>query len=222
MFKSTKRSIVFPQSEHLRLVGALAYHWGNVHFDLPPVGRAVLTAGMAFHDRAYGYLDNHAIGEISEQDWLGIARCGFFEMSFSDPAADIIARMHILRLVGSRPVSSAPELRKEMEQALEDQIAQAGYSRELFQRIDRITEFTDRISFDFCSERQSEGRLGVFARNDSDEEVDLSYRIDGETITLDPWPLDVGEVTGYLNAFRATGYPQTLDPVIAPYRILAD
>ena len=220
MFKSTQRTIVFPQSEHLRLVGVLAYHWGNAQFDLPPVGRAALVAGMSFHVRAYGYLDTHAIGEISEQDWLEIARRGF-GMSLSDPAADIIARMHILRLVRSRPISTAPGLAEEMEQALREQTEQAGFSRELFQRIDRITNFTDRISFEFCFERQNEGKLAVFPHNDRDEEVELSYRIAGETITLDPWPLDVGEVTGYLSAFRQAGYPQKLDLLIAPYRIVA-
>ena len=220
MFKSTQRGILFPQSEHLRLVGALAYHWGNAQFDLPPVGRAALVAGMAFHDRAYGYLDAHAIGEISEQDWLEIAQRGF-GMNFSEPAADIIARMHILRLVRSRPISSAPGLADDMTQALEAQIAGSGYPRQLFERIDRITNFTDRISFEFCFERHTEGRLAVFPRYDRDEEVELSYLIAIETITLDPWPLDVGEVTGYLSAFRQAGYPHRLDPVIAPFRIVA-
>jgi len=219
MFKSTKRAIVFSQSEHLRLVGALAYHWGNAQFDLPPVGRAALVAGMAFHDRAYGYLDTDAIGEISEQDWLEIARRGF-GMSFSDPAADIIARMHILRLVRSRPVSTAPGLAEELEQALDVQIAGSGHTWQHFERIDRITNFTDRISFEFCFERQTEGKLAVFPHNDRDEEVELSYWIAGETITLDPWPLDVEEVKGYLSAFRQVGYPHRLDPVIAPYRIM--
>lgn len=219
MFKSSQRAILFPQSEHLRLVGALAYHWGNADFDLPQTSRATLVAGMAFHDRAYGYLDMHAIGEIGEQDWLEIARRGF-GMSFTDPAADIIARMHILRLVKQRPISTAPGLAEEMEQALGEQIEQAGFSRDLFQRIDRITNFTDRISFEFCFERPAEGKLAVFPRNNNDEEVELSYRIAGEKIELDPWPLDVGEVTGYLSAFREAGYPHRLDPVIVPYRIV--
>lgn len=218
MFKSSQRAIIFPQSEHLRLVGALAYHWGNADFDLP-LARETLTAGMAFHDRAYGYLDNHAIGEISEQDWLEIARRGF-GMGFSDAAADIIARMHILRLVKQRPITSAPGLAEEMEQAIKEQVAQADLTWELFQRIDRITQITDRISFEFCFERQAEGRLAVFPRNDSTEERELSYRIAGETIELDPWPLDVAEVSGFLSAFREVGYPHRLDPVIVPYRIV--
>lgn len=79
---------------------------------------------------------------------------------------------------------------------------------------------TDRISFEFCFERRTEGRLAVFGRNGSDEEREIRYRVAGETITLDPWPLDIAEVSGYLSAFREAGYPRKLDPVIVPYRIV--
>ncbi len=36
MFKSKRRQIVTPQSEHLKLVGTLAMLWGNDQFDAPP------------------------------------------------------------------------------------------------------------------------------------------------------------------------------------------
>src|SRR5436190_17322232 len=61
MFKSKRRQIVIPQSEHLRLVGSLAMLWGNADFDLPPVEHVSMIAGMALHDRGYGQLDNSAI-----------------------------------------------------------------------------------------------------------------------------------------------------------------
>ena len=68
MFKSKRRQIVIPQSEHLRLVGALAMLWGNEDFDIPPVERVSMVAGMGLHDRGYGHLDNSAIGEMSEDE----------------------------------------------------------------------------------------------------------------------------------------------------------
>ena len=68
MFKSRSRPIVIPQSEHLRLVGTLARLWGNDDFDLPPVERNSMIAGMALHDRGYSQLDNSAIGEMSEEE----------------------------------------------------------------------------------------------------------------------------------------------------------
>ncbi|WP_345305051.1 hypothetical protein [Candidatus Villigracilis saccharophilus] len=39
MFRSKRRQIVTPQSEHLKLVGTLAMLWSNHQFDHPPVER---------------------------------------------------------------------------------------------------------------------------------------------------------------------------------------
>ena len=74
MFKSKRRPIVTPQSEHLKLVGTLAMLWGNDDFDSPPVDRASMIAGMGLHDRGYGYLDNHPIGGMEDSEWFEIAR----------------------------------------------------------------------------------------------------------------------------------------------------
>ena len=46
MFKSTQRPIVIPQSEHLKLAGALAQLWGNAEFELPPLPRLSVVAGI--------------------------------------------------------------------------------------------------------------------------------------------------------------------------------
>ena len=77
MFKSSKRPIVIPQSEHLRLAGALAMLWGNDLFEFPPLPLPSVVMGIGLHDRGYGYLDNHAIGEVDEETWLRITRRGF-------------------------------------------------------------------------------------------------------------------------------------------------
>ena len=62
MFKSTQRPIVIPQSEHLKLAGALAQLWGNAEFELPPLPRLSVVTGIALHDRAFGYLDDLPVG----------------------------------------------------------------------------------------------------------------------------------------------------------------
>jgi hypothetical protein len=93
MFKSKRRQIVIPQSEHLRLVGALAMLWGNADFDLPLVERVSMVSGMALHDRGYGHLDNSAIGEMREEEWQGIARRSF-SMYNSDVVSDTIIKYH--------------------------------------------------------------------------------------------------------------------------------
>ena len=72
MFKSKRRPIVTPQSEHLKLVGALAMLWGNDEFDMPPVERTSLIAGIGLHDRGYGFLDTASIGEMDDSEWFPI------------------------------------------------------------------------------------------------------------------------------------------------------
>jgi len=51
MFKSRKRSITIPQSEHARLSGFIARFWGNEQVDPPPVGKEAFTLGVTLHDR---------------------------------------------------------------------------------------------------------------------------------------------------------------------------
>jgi len=66
MFKSKRRPIVIPQSEHQRLSGTLALLWGNADFDRPQMPPDSLLTGIGLHDRAFGYLDTFAIGEIPD------------------------------------------------------------------------------------------------------------------------------------------------------------
>ena len=108
MFKSTRRPIIIPQSEHLKLVGTLALLWGNSQFELPPIQPLSLVAGIGLHDRAYGYLDNLPIGTMDDTRWLATTRQGFF-MPCADPLADLITRQHLLRLVsGKNTAPSGP------------------------------------------------------------------------------------------------------------------
>ena len=69
MFKSKKRAITIPQSEHARLAGYLAYHWGNADVAPPPLDRVAFASGVTNHDRGYGHLDSMAIGEVDDAIW---------------------------------------------------------------------------------------------------------------------------------------------------------
>ena len=59
----------------------------------------------------------------------------------------------------------------------------------------------------------------MFARYASAELRVVRYRIDGSEITLDPWPLQVAEVSGYLVGYQLEGYPERLDGLVIPYHI---
>jgi hypothetical protein len=221
MFRSKQRPVVIPQWEHQKLAGTLALLWGNAEFERPLVPFESFLTGVGLHDRAYGPLDNLPIGGIPEQDWLALTRSGF-EMAWADPIADLITKIHLKRLAsyGSAPVRQA--LTVEMAQAIQAQIQRHGLVAATFERIDRITDLCDRIAFDFCFEAPAEGEVGIFPRNDRDEEVAVGYRIQGSTIQVEPWPFAVESHAGYLVGYQLEGYPAVLEPIMVPYLIVSE
>lgn len=218
MFRSRVKPIVIPQAEHLRIVGTLALLWGNADFEPPPVERGSLVAGMGLHDRGYGPLDNSPIGEMAAGEWEKIARAGFYG-EYRDAVADLIAKYHVRRLAshGSSPERKA--LAEEFGHAIAEKLDGLGMSPKLFERLDRVTNLCDMVSFDFCFGEPAAGSASVFPRNGEEKEVEVGYRIDGEKITLAPWPLSVEVHESYIIAYLAEGYPDRLDPVILPYRL---
>jgi len=218
MFKSSRRPIVIPQSEHLKLAGALALLWGNAQFELPPLPHLSVVAGIALHDRAYGYLDNIPIGEVDDDRWLAITRQGFF-MPCADPIADLISRHHLFRLVSGHDMPSYNTLAQEMRLVIQQQIERNSLDAELLTKIDRMTKFCDKVSFDFCREEPAEGQVEVFTRYASTEIRVLRYQIMGSQITLDPWALQVEQYAGYLVGYQREGYPERLDGLVIPYHL---
>ena len=218
MFKSKRRGIVTPQAEHLRLVGTLAMLWGNAEFDLPPIERNSLIAGMGLHDRGYGVLDNFPIGSMKEYEWNGIARRGF-SMPCSDIVADTIVKYHVRRLASHDESAERKAMTAEFSQAIDGQLKQHNLSRPLFDRTDRITNLCDKISFDFCMDVPDSGEVSIFPRNDEDAEIPVQYHVEDGMIHVNPWSFSVDAYEGYLIAYRSDGYPERLDPFILPYRL---
>jgi hypothetical protein len=218
MFKSKRRPIITPQSEHLKLVGTLAMLWGNDAFDLPPIERESIILGMGTHDRGYGYLDNHPIGGMDESEWFPIAR-RTFTMPCSDVVADTIVKYHFRRLAGHDDSPGRKALTEEFSQAIEEHLEKHDLSKELFDRIDRITNLCDSLSFSLCFDVPASGKIPIFPRNDEDKEVTVKYHVEEGLISVDPWPFTVDSYQGYLLAYKTDGYPETLDPVILTYKL---
>ena len=215
MFRSKHRQIITPQSEHLKLVGTLAMLWGNDQFDTPRIERNSMIAGMGLHDRGYGYLDNSPIGGMSAEEWLPIARRGF-NMPCSDAVADAIVKYHIRRLASNDRSESRKALTVEFSQAIDKHLDQHHLSKTLFDRIDRITDLLDRLSFDFCFDAPASGSISIFPRNDENTEIAVQYHVEDGEINVTPWPFSVDEHRGYLVAYQMDGYPERLDPLILP------
>ena len=218
MFRSKRRQVITPQSEHLKLVGTLAMLWGNDQFDAPPIERNSMIAGMGLHDRGYGYLDNSPIGGMRDEEWEVIARRGF-TMPCSDVVADTIVKYHFRRLASDGASEIRTVLRAEFSRAIDERLEQHNLSKTLFDRMDRITDLCDRLSFEFCFDAPASGSISIFPRNNEDTQVAVHYHVEDGEINVTPWPFSVDEHRGYLVAYQTDGYPERLDPAILSYRL---
>jgi len=219
MFISKQRPIAISQWEHQKLAGTLALLWGNAEFEQPPVPFESFLTGIGLHDRAYGPLDNLPIGALPEDEWLALTHSGF-EMSWADPVADLITKLHLKRLTSYGHAPARQALAAEMAQAIQANIERHGLDATIFERIDRITNLCDRIAFDFCFEAPAEGEVRIFPRNDRDEEITVGYKIKDGTIEVNPWPFGVESQRGYLVGYQLEGYPAVLEPVTVRYRLV--
>lgn len=218
MFRSKRRPIITPQSEHLKLAGTLAMLWGNSQFDSPPIDRASFIAGVGLHDRGYGYLDNSPVGGMSDEEWEVIGRRGY-TMPSSDIVADTIVKYHFRRLASYGTSTIRKAMYADFTQILDEHLERHQLSKTLFDRIDHITNLCDTLSFEFCFDIPASGSLTIFPRNDDDTEVSIHYQVQDGEINVSPWTFSVDEYQGYLIAYHMDGYPERLDPVILPYRL---
>jgi hypothetical protein len=193
MFRSRRRGVIFPQSEHARLAAMLAGASG---------ADPRVVAGVLWHDRGYPALDTDGIGEMEPERWRAVMRAGF-EPETADPVIDHLARMHVHRLTRS----AAPDVAAELEPALAGSLVRSGLTAEEAAAADAVTELYDMVAFDFCLEEPASGSVSGVA-----------YEVDGDGgITLDPWPLVPTELDGFIVAFLAEGYPDRPAPVIVPF-----
>lgn len=224
MFPSRSRPILYPQLEHGRLAGNLAVLWGNDDFAAPPISRSSLALGVGLHDRGYGPFDNDELPLVPEPRWVELTRRGFYG-DWGDPAADLITKLHLRRLVSSERTDARRPFLAELDDALAAHAATQGLDLDLFRRIDALTRLCDMVSFDFCFEEPAEGMVGVPVDWENDARVPVRYTVtparddDAARITLDPWPLRVDRYEGYLIAYHREGYPLALRPLAVPYSV---
>jgi hypothetical protein len=193
MFRSRRRDVVFPQSEHARLAAMLAAATG---------AEPGIVAGVLWHDRGYPPLDTDGIGEMRPERWADLMRAGF-EPETADPMVDHMARMHIHRLART----ARPELAAEFEPALPASLARSGMTAAEAVAADAVTELCDMVAFDFCLEEEMTGSV-----------QGVAYELDGRGgIALDPWPLVSAALDGFVIAFRSEGYPDLPAPVLVPF-----
>ena len=109
----------------------------------------------------------------------------------------------------------------EFDSVIEGQLGIYGFSRDFFERMDRITRLCHKISFDFCFESPAAGDVSVFPRNAQADEISVKYSVEEGRIRATPWPFSVKRYEGYVIGYRSDGYPARLDPVMLMFRLTA-
>jgi hypothetical protein len=164
--------------------------------------------GVADHDRGYGEHDDADIDTIAGEPWAEIQRRGFTARS-GDAVVDVVASMHVRRLLASHDDEHGHAAFVEVEAQLPSLLDAAGVTLEAAEQADAITNVCDRVAFLFCFEEPGEGEVRGIA-----------YALDGQgSISLDPWPLDPPRLVGLVPAFEADGYPERLVPVVVAFDV---
>ena len=219
MFKSKRRPIVVPQSEHARLSGMLAALWGNDDFDKPVFDFQSFVLGVTLHDRGYGSIDNNPIGEMTDEAWFKTQRDGI-QQGVENPVANIPSLLHMRRLLTFSHRQNTQPLIDLANQHIGQSLAHTSHTLEEFEWADHITRICDRMAFGFSFEAPEEVERPVCQRLDSDETTVVSFSLDGSgTIHVDPWPFSVEHYAGFIIGYELEGYPQRLEPLVLPFAI---
>lgn len=218
MFRSKTRPTIISQYEHGRLSGVFASMWGNDRFSRPAIQFEPFVQGVALHDWAYGVTDNLPIGELAEGDWLDVARRGTATI-FDDPVTDIVAKLHLRRLLQLTDSAERKALISQIDSHIERRLPETGHTRLQFEWADTITRFCDTLAFDFSFEAPVTRSLRVHTKVSEPELTAVEYSIQsGGGILVKPWPFALHSFSGILVGYRLDGYPDRLRPVTISYQ----
>jgi hypothetical protein len=219
MFKSKTRPIALPQSEHARLAGLIAYHWGNADFDCPAIDFDSFVKGVTEHDRGYGLLDSAPIDGVSMKTWLTIQRQGLLQVC-DDMLTNVVCWMHIRRLLSYASSPERDELRQMADSMIDESLAQLPIERDVFEWVDTITRFCDNLAFDFGFDKAKQGSVEVCHKIGSMERIKVEYWLEEDgVIQVKPWVFSVERFSGFVMGYQEDGYPDRLEPVLRPFTI---
>lgn len=221
MFVSKRNKLIYPQSEHLKLAGVIASHWGNEHFEKPPVPYQSFVNAVSNHDSGYGHYDVHAVGELTEDTIISLwTRCTHKE--FQDPYEEIITKRHFMRMASYYPAfSKLAGLHDALKLEIDLLYAKHGFSSHIFDVTDSIMNLCDSVSFSFCREEFATHEVKVFHNATSAYLTTIHFTITANrSIILDPYPLDDSLISGAITAYDQTAYPNILLPNEIRYQFM--
>ena len=207
MFISKERAVVVPQSEHQRLAGVLAFHWGNDDFSLPDINIEAFKRGVATHDQAFGLMDTKALGAITEAE-RAIQVDEWLNVDYEDPETALVVLLHVRRLMNT------PERRAlyaKLDQRISEIVQEQGLDLSEYEAADTITDFCDLIAFDFSFESPIERTLNVYKSKNGN--ANITYKLSAGEILLSDWPFKIDSITGNITGYEQEGYPNEPVPV---------
>lgn len=220
MFKSKRRPIIIPQSEHARLAGIMAHLWGNENFDKPALKFSDFVLGVALHDRVYAEYDNLAINEVPEEDWLGAQENGIL-MTCDNPVIDLMSLLHSRRLLSFSEYAGTEALIELANEEIERNIIRTDHTLAEFEWADRIIRVCDSVAYIFSFEMAMKMSLPVSPRVGSEETVTIDIVVDESgIIQISPWTFRVESIEGYILGYEMEGYPERLEAVYMPFSLV--
>jgi hypothetical protein len=202
------------------MAGAIASLWGNENFERPALDFPAFVKGVALHDWGYGLIDNLPIGESPQTKWLRAIRRGV-RHPFEPAVTDVIIKLHLRRLLAAKDTPPRRKLIAEVDALIPALLQKSEHPLSDFAWADRITNFCDYIAFYFAFEESFEKTFNVFSQLGTQNETGIHLVISGhEEIVVEPWPFGVKSYQGFIYAYTAEGYPQVLNPILLPYRLV--
>lgn len=224
MFISQRTNLIYPQSEHVALATVIAKHWGNDHFEKPPVPAASFIKAVADHDNGYGHYDTSAVGEQTEENLVKLWKRSTDQV-LNDPYAEIIIKRHFMRLAAYYTNDASFPRIHAFHDLLAREVAELyknnNLTAHIFDVTDTVMNACDAISFSFCREETVVRELEVFHNATGDEKTRISFSINqNHAIIINPYPLDEAIITGTITAYDKTDYPTILLPDEVTYQIM--
>lgn len=238
MFRSLERDVVFPQNEHARFAGLIAFNYGNKNFPRPNLPFDSLVNAASSHHLGYlqvgGWFDTVDFRNLSALEIYEVIKRDA-EVELGDLMAETLIIIHNRRLLGRRLSQSAESIldahhlmyrifdfaldgyRRTLDGKIKTNVDKLEISWTSFLEADRVMDLADKISFDRALEKPV--RKVMFAEP-STHTTPISYSIEASgDIQVNPWPFGVDSFSGFMTGYQAFGYPERLHPVIAPYRV---
>ena len=220
MFRSKRTGIIFPQTTHLQVAGAIARAWGNSAFALPELPLERLVPAIEAHDRGYGDFDTVEVGNCTKEEWVRCRRRGLAQRS-ADPAIDILYAWHTRTLVADSRNPICVSLFNDSEQVITAALSRQSLSRDVFRRAFSIQRLCDEISYRLCFQKEAKVSMPVWCGGSSDwTQVELRIIPAINRAEVSPWPLCKESVISEMTGYAQNGYPQILTAISVPFEVV--